>query len=122
VTDGETTDEETEGETKQHVSQKCRSAQGRLLRRVDTQEDLVARIGDQCVILVGKTGHDIGQQGQVTEIKPVMVEVEYRDGQSKRVVVKSKRPSSLLMLEEGLEIVRDKKGTLWVRQSETSGR
>jgi L-fucose isomerase-like protein len=122
VTDGETTDEETEEASRHDSQQNCPSLQGRMSRRFDGQEVWEARIGDHCVILVGKTGQDIGQQGLITEIKPVMVEVEYRDGRSRKMVVKNKRPSSLLMLEEGLEIVRDKKGTLWVRQSETTAR
>lgn len=120
VTDEETTDEETDGRQELRIKQIQQPPQDRWIKRIKARDKPVVRIGDHCLILVGKTGRDIGQQGIVTELMPVMMGVEYRDGQNHKMVLKTKRPSSLLMLEEGLEIVRDKKGTLWVRQSETT--
>jgi hypothetical protein len=99
---------------------KQKSRQGQKLRSRDQQKQSVPQVGDQCVILIGSTRQDVGQQGQVTELMPVMMGVKYREGHgTNRMVVKSKRPSSVLMLEEGLAIVRDRKGTLWVRRSDT---
>jgi hypothetical protein len=113
-------EEETKTMIRPASKRKQKSRQGQKLRSRDQQKQSVPQVGDQCVILIGSTRQDVGQQGQVTELMPVMMGVKYREGHgTNRMVVKSKRPSSVLMLEEGLAIVRDRKGTLWVRRSDT---
>jgi hypothetical protein len=113
-------EEETKTMIRPASKRKQKSRQGQKLRSRDQQKQSVPQVGDQCVILIGSTRQDVGQQGQVTELMPVMMGVKYREGHGRnRMVVKSKRPSSVLMLEEGLAIVRDRKGNLWVRRSDT---
>ena len=119
VTDEEGTDEETEFQKRQPVATTRDRSKSRVRKEIEPREMRVPKIGDQWLILVGKTGQDIGQQGRVMEIKPVMMEVEYQECHGKKMKVKNKRPSSLLMLENRVEIVRDRKGTLWVRRSVT---
>jgi hypothetical protein len=118
VTEGEATDEETETDAYLQGGWRRQPQRQQEKKQRESPRRAGPRVGDQCVILSGKVGRDVGQQGRVTEIKPVMVEVEYQEYQSDRIVCKNKRQSSLLMLEKGLQIVRDRKGTLWVRRSE----
>ena len=116
-TDEEDTDSEIRSEQKRRQS---KPVQDKIHRRRQPRVQTVPQVGDQCVILIGKTRQDVGQQGQVTEVMPVMLGIEYREGHGNKCVVRNKRTSLVLMLEEGLVVVRDRKGTLWVRRSDVT--
>ena len=121
ITDDEkTVEEDTDMGGRSVLKQKQRPVPGQDHKSRDRRGRTVAQVGDQCVLLVGTTRQDVGRQGQVTEMMPVMMGIEYREGHGNKLVVKNKRPSSVLMLEEGLVVVRDRKGTLWVRRSDTT--
>ena len=54
--------------------------------------------------------------GQVTEVKVKMMEIAFRSSQNGYLQYKQKRPSSVIMLEDGLKLVQEEDGTVWVRK------
>jgi hypothetical protein len=78
---------------------------------------MLPQIGEHCLVLTGKMGDDIGQMGWVTDVKAVMVETGYRSQKSGKIVYKHKKPSSLLMLEDGLMLEQDRNGMVWIQRS-----
>jgi hypothetical protein len=118
VTDNEHSEDE-EWETERiHRGWRNRLREGfRRMRRLDPFCDGQPRVGEQCIIMVGKAGHDLGQVGRVTDVKAVMVEVAYRGPQENgQIVYKNKRPSSLIMLEDGLEVVQSADGIVRIQR------
>jgi hypothetical protein len=39
------------------------------------------------MIMIGTTGQDVGRQGRITEVKPIMLEIEYRECQGRKLFV-----------------------------------
>jgi hypothetical protein len=85
------------------------------LSRVDKAGSELPQIGQPCLILRGVEGKDLGQQAIITTQTKARVEVSFR-AQSGRQVTKLKHPSSLILLEDGLEVVQDERGFVWIKR------
>jgi hypothetical protein len=66
-------------------------------------------VGQRCLVLRGEEGHDLGQPAIITMQTRARVWVAYLDSKGRKVS-KVKVPSSLMLLEDGLDIVRDEDG------------
>jgi hypothetical protein len=73
-------------------------------------------VGQRCLVLQGIEGHDLGQPAIISMQTRARVHVAYLDSKG-RQVSQVKVPSSLMLLEDGLEIVRDEDGFIWIRRS-----
>jgi hypothetical protein len=80
--------------------------------RLETPYTGQPKVGEHCIVLVGKAGQDLGQMGRVTDTKAVMVEIAYRGSNEGQILYKNKRPSSLIMLEDGLEVTQHDNGMI----------
>jgi hypothetical protein len=76
--------------------------------------NVMPEVGARCLVVVGNARQDLGQMAQVTQRKTKMVEIQYRGTKNRRLEHKTKHPSSLIMLEDGLTVVQDDHGTVWV--------
>jgi hypothetical protein len=117
VTDDEGSVEETE-EWVAHQRWRERLRTGFCyMLRMGPRGNVLPRVGDHCLVVTGKAGDDIGQMGRVTDVKTLMVEIGYRSPRNGKIVYKHKKPSSLVMLEDGLRLEQDKNGMVWIRRS-----
>ena len=73
-------------------------------------------IGQGCLILRGVEGHDLGQAAVIVSQTTAGVRVAFVDSNG-RQVSKLKVPSSLMPMEDGLEVVQDIDGYVWIRRS-----
>jgi hypothetical protein len=111
------TDEETDGssdmgekqeEEQQAKTQERRAWQERLRRGLrymthhGPRGNMMPAVGTHCIIMVGDARRDLGQMARINDRKAKMVEVIYRGAKNRRMEHKMKRPSSLVMLEDGL--------------------
>jgi hypothetical protein len=87
----------------------------RRLARVGKAGSELPQIGQPCLILRGVEGKDLGQQAIITTQTKARVEVSFR-AQSGRQMTKLKHPSSLILLEDGLEVVQDERGFVWIKR------
>jgi hypothetical protein len=75
------------------------------------------REGTRAIVMKGTRSAQIGEVVTIIHKYAVMVKVQFSpetdEGQG------MKRPESLIMLEEGLEVRRDRKGYLWVTRGAT---
>ena len=67
-------------------------------------------VGQRCLVVRGKEGHDLGQTAIVAMQTRARVGVAYLD-------LKGFVPSLLMLLEDGLEVGRDEDGSVWIRRS-----
>ena len=116
VTDEESSDEGEDEHARGQVNQTSAQQRIQKLPWMGPRGNVLPRVGQQCLVMVGDSGRDIGQVGQVTGVKAVMMEIAYRHGPSGQVRRKHKRPSSVILLEDGLELAQNLDGTVWVRQ------
>jgi hypothetical protein len=72
--------------------------------------------GTRAVVIKGARAAQIGEVVTVVRKHAVMVQVQFSDETDEGTGMK--RPESLLMLEEGLTVRRDRKGYLWVTRGE----
>jgi hypothetical protein len=79
--------------------------------------DALPKVGQRCLVVTGESGQDVGQMGRVTRVMAVMMEIAYRHGRDGLVRIRRKRPSSVIMLEDGLELAQEPDGTVWVRRT-----
>jgi hypothetical protein len=56
----------------------------------------------------------MGQMAQVIERRTKMVEIQYRGLKNRLLERKTKQPSLLIMLEDGLTMIQDAHETVWV--------
>jgi hypothetical protein len=116
ISDDDSVGEDHECE-RAHRSWRNRLRDGfRQLVRLEPYCDGQPRAGEYCIIMTGKAGQDLGQMGRVTDVKPVMVEVAYRGPEEGPIVYKNKRPSSLIMLEDGLEVIQTREGIIRIQR------
>ena len=73
-------------------------------------------VGQGCLVLRGVEGHDLGQPAIVTMQTKARVRILYI-GADGRPASKLKQPSSLILVEDGLEMVQDEHGFVWVKRS-----
>jgi hypothetical protein len=90
----------------------------RYIRRMRPRGNAMPAVGTHCIVIVGDAKQDLGQMAQVSSRKSKMVEIKYRGKQDRRMDYKMKRPSSLIMLEEGLVLQQDVDGTVWIRRED----
>jgi hypothetical protein len=81
--------------------------------RVEPRGNMLPTVGEYCFIINGREGDDKGQLGQVSELKLAMIEVKYV-GADNSFTYKLKKPSSLIMLENGLTLTQNRVGTVTV--------
>jgi hypothetical protein len=86
----------------------------RYLTHMDPRGNRMPEVGTRCLVVVGNAQQDLGQMAQVTQQKTRMVEIQFRGVKNRRLEHKTKQPSSLIMLEEGLTLKQDAHGTVWV--------
>jgi hypothetical protein len=86
----------------------------RHLTHMGPRGNKMPEVGTHCIVVVGNARQDIGQMAQVIERKTKMVEIQYRGRKNRRLERKTKQPSSLIMLEDGLTMMQDAHGTVWV--------
>jgi hypothetical protein len=84
------------------------------LTRTQTRGNIQPQIGQACLIMKGIAGQDEGQMGIVTSVTRVRVDVTFIPKNGKGTITKSKQPSSLILLANGLTLVQDDFGTVWV--------
>jgi hypothetical protein len=63
----------------------------------------------------------LGQEVVVTKQTASRVHISYRDA-SGRPATQMKHPSSMVLLEEGLHVVQDARGFVWVKRGDTGAR
>jgi hypothetical protein len=81
------------------------------LIHVGQRGNTLPSIGHTCLIMKGKSGVDEGQMGVIKAHTVVMVEVVFKDKNGKETS-KLERPSSLMIIEQGIIIHQDMKGTV----------
>ena len=70
--------------------------------------------GSTCVVLKGSERRDLGRMGVVLATTERRVQVGYRDSRTGMQRQRAKHPSSLIFLEDGLELRNADDGSLWV--------
>ena len=86
------------------------------LTRVGIRVDTRPPVGQLCLVMVGKMEQGQGQVGIVTRQTACMVELTMCAGGGEgHTVAHLKRPSSLIFLEQGLVLVQDENGSVWLR-------
>jgi hypothetical protein len=85
------------------------------LTRIQKAGNELPSVGQECLIMRGVDGQDLGQSAIVTLQTKARVRVTYVDANG-RSTSKLKAPSSLILLENGLAVVRDEQGFVWVRR------
>jgi ribosomal protein L32 len=71
--------------------------------------------GQCCLVLRGEEKRDLGQEAVVTKVAAARVHIAYRDADG-RQATRVKHPASLVLLEEGLHVVQDARGCVWVKR------
>jgi hypothetical protein len=71
-------------------------------------------VGRMCLILKGNAEQDVGQMGVVVRQTRSMVAVVWKDEVTGRTHEKLKQPESLVQLEDGLKVIQDADGMLWI--------
>jgi hypothetical protein len=72
-------------------------------------------VGQVCLILRGDEKKDVGQECVVTKKSAARVLVSFRDKNS-RQATKLKHPASLILLKDGLHLMQDARGCIWVKR------
>jgi hypothetical protein len=75
-------------------------------------------VGRLCLILKGDAEKDLGRMCVVSRQTKCMVSVVWKEETSGRTHEKLKHPESLIQLEDGLRVVQDADGMLWIVRSE----
>jgi hypothetical protein len=88
------------------------------LARVGKPGNELPNVGQACLVLKGDAHCDVGQECLVTKQSAAWVHVSVQD-KNGRQATKVKHTASLILLEDGLHVVQDAEGFVWVKQ-ETS--
>jgi hypothetical protein len=91
------------------------TARIRRLLRVGRAGNELPAVGQACLILRGDARSDLGQECVVTKQALSRVHISYR-GANGRQATKIKHPGSLVLLEDGLRVMQDQRGFVWVRR------
>jgi hypothetical protein len=84
------------------------------LVRVGKAGNELPEVGQVCLVLRGDKRTDVGQECVVTKQSVAQVWVLFRDKNGCQAT-KLKHPASLVLLEEGLHVVQDAQGCVWVK-------
>jgi hypothetical protein len=85
------------------------------ISRVGKAGNELPSVGQVCLVLKGDEQRDVGQECVVTKQSAARVHVAFRD-KNGRQATKIKHPASLILLEEGLHVVQDADGFVWVKR------
>jgi hypothetical protein len=66
-------------------------------------------------VLRGDERKDVGQECVVTKVSAARVRIAFRDAQG-RQATKLKHPASLVLLEDGLHVMQDARGCVWIKR------
>jgi hypothetical protein len=78
-------------------------------------------LGQCCLVLQGKERKDLGQEVVVTKQTASRIHIAYLNANG-RQATQMKHPALLVLLEEGLHVVQDTRGFVWVKQEDTVAR
>jgi hypothetical protein len=70
--------------------------------------------GQQCLVLRGEEKKDLGQEAVVTKLTAARVHIAYRDANGQQAT-RVKHPASLVLLDDGLHVVQDPMGFVWIK-------
>jgi hypothetical protein len=84
------------------------------LTRIKKAGNELPSVGQCCLIVKGTERQDVGQEAVVTKQTKAMVRVTYAD-KNGRQVSKMKHPGSLILLGDGVHVMQDDDGFVWVR-------
>mgnify|MGYP000597636446 CR=1 FL=1 len=87
----------------------------RRLVRVGKAGNELPEVGQVCLILRGDERKDVGQECVVTKLSAARAHVSFRD-RSGRPATKLKHPASLVLLDDGLHVVQDARGCIWIKR------
>jgi hypothetical protein len=110
---------------RERIQAAARSAQERVtvnirrLVRIGKAGNELPEVGQVCLVLRGDERKDVGQECVVTKQSAARVHVSFRDANG-RQATRLKHPASLVLLEDGLHLVQDARGCVWVKR-ETEG-
>ena len=90
----------------------------RRLMRVGKAGNELPEVGQGCLVVRGDERLDIGQECIVTKRTSSRVHIAFRDGNG-RQATRVKHPASLVLLADGLHILQDNKGFIWIKQTGT---
>jgi hypothetical protein len=93
----------------------------RQLGRVNKAGNELPEVGQVCLVLRGDERKDIGQECVVTKQSASRVQISYRDKNGRQEAMRLKHPASLVLLEDGLHLVQDARGCVWVRRDVEDG-
>jgi hypothetical protein len=90
----------------------------RRLVRVGKAGNKLPGVGQVCLVLRGDERKDIGQECVVTKRSASRIHISFRDAAG-RQATRLKHPASLVLLEDGLHVMQDAKGFIWIKRVET---
>jgi hypothetical protein len=82
----------------------------RCLRRVGKAGNELPKVGQTC--------QDIGQECVITKQSASRVHITFQDGNG-RQAARVKHPASLVLREDGLHVVQDERGFVWIKRTDT---
>jgi hypothetical protein len=85
------------------------------LTRVKKAGNKMPGVGQGCLIIKGAERQDVGQDAVVTKQTKAMVCVTYLDKNGQQAC-KMKHPGLLILLGDGVHVMQDDDGLVWVRQ------
>jgi hypothetical protein len=85
------------------------------LIRVGKAGNELPEVGQACLVLRGDERKDVGQECVVTKVSAARVRIAFRDAQG-RQATKLKHPASLVLLEDGLHVMQDARGCVWIKR------
>ncbi len=85
------------------------------LVRIGKAGDELPEVGQVCLVLRGDERKDVGQECVVTKQSAARVHVSFRDANG-RQATRLKHPTPLVLLEDGLHLVQDARGCVWVKR------
>jgi hypothetical protein len=83
--------------------------------RVGKAGNELPRVGQTCLVVKGDEHKDVGQECVVTKQSAARVHISFRD-RNGRQATKVKHPASLILLEDGLHVMQDAQGFVWVKR------
>jgi hypothetical protein len=87
----------------------------RRLMRVGKAGNELPEVGQGCLVLRGEERTDLGQECVITRQTASRVHVSFRTAEG-RQATRVKHPASLILLEDGLHVVQDRRGFVWIKR------
>jgi hypothetical protein len=84
------------------------------LMRVGKAGNNLPERGQHCLVLRGEERKDLGQEAVVTKLTAARVHIAYHDANGQQAT-RVKHPASLVLLDDGLHVVQDPMGFVWIK-------